>query len=178
MSNNEGKGSLFEIVSQTFGDITQMSSEKLEELADAKAGLMEVFDRVDIEIQRRVEDPEDNTVTGYAMLPGNGKQAWNVSDEEIEKVLKGRRLKKGDIFPAKLITPAAMQKLSDDLLTKDQKESITKKYISKAAGSLKLSKVRQSDTPEDKTAIFKDISYEQSEGRIKRPAVQPVISFM
>lgn len=161
MSDNvEVKGSLFEIVSQTFGDITQMSSDKLEELADAKAGLMEIFDRVDIELQRRVEDPDDNTVTGYAMLPGNSKQAWNVSDEEIEKVLKGRRMKKGDIYPAKLITPAAMQKL--ECLTKDQKQSIAEKYIDKKAGKNTLQKVRQSVKEKDTVEMFADVKPEIS----------------
>ncbi len=155
----EGK-MLFEIVSQTFGDITQMSSEKLEELADAKAGLMEIFDRVDIEIQRRVDDPNDNTVTGYAMLPGKSKQAWNVSDEEIGKVLKGRRLKKADIFPAKLITPAAMQKL--DCLTKDQKQSITDKYIDKKAGKDTLQKVRKMVAEKDTAEMFADVKPEIS----------------
>ena len=150
-----GQRNLFEVINETFGDIKLMSSEKLEELADAKAGLMEVFERVDIELQRRIEDPEDTTVTGYAMLPGRGSSAWNADEEVIVKMLKGRRLKKDDIYPAKLISPAAVMKL--DSLTDDQKKAIEKKFIEKKSGKLTLKQVRQSAEPEDKTAIFADV---------------------
>lgn len=150
-----GSDSLFEIIEQTFGDITAMSSDKLEELADAKAGLMEVFERVDIELQRRVEDPDDNTVTGYAMLPGRGSQSWSEDEETIVKMLKARRLKKDEIYPAKLITPAAALKLSN--LTKDQKEKIQKNYIEKTAGKSTLQKVRQSE-PTEAAVMFADVA--------------------
>lgn len=164
MENTEAvSGSLFEIIGQTFGDITLMPSEKLEELADAKAGLMEVFERVDIELQRRIDDPDDNTVTRYAMLPGKGSNGWikdpEKTDEENEKIiadmLKGRRLKKGDIYPAKLITVPAAMKL--DILTDDQKKAIQKKFIKNTPGKKTLKKVRTSAEPEDKTAIFADV---------------------
>lgn len=164
MTENISGGSLFEIIEQTFGDITAMDSGKLEELADAKPGLMEVFERVNIELQRRVDDPDDNTVTGYAMLPGRSSNNWvkdpDKTDEENEeiifKILKGCRLKKGDIYPAKLITPAAALKL--DILTKDQKQRITKKCIVNTAGKKTLQKVRQSAEPVDAAAMFSDIT--------------------
>lgn len=152
-----GQGSLFEIIQQTFGDITKLESSKLEELADAHAGMMEAFDRVDAEIQRRVEDPNDDTITGYAMRPGRGSNKWSASDKEIEKMLKGRKLKKDQIFPSSLISPAAVLKL--DCLTKDQKAKIQTKYIEKKAGKLTLTKVRQSE-PVSKVAIFDDIPKE------------------
>ena len=118
-------------------------------------------------------NPNDNTVTGYAMLPGNSKQSWNVSDEEIEKVLKGRRMKKGDIYPAKLITPAAMQKLS--CLTKDQKQSITDKYIDKKAGKDTLQKVRKMVAEKDTATMFEGVPVDEWVGE-EAPA-QP-ISFL
>ena len=149
-----GSGKLFEIIEQTFGDITKLDSMKLEELADTREGIMAVFDRVNEEIQRRVEDPADETITGYAMLPGNSSQLWSEGEDEIAKMLKARKLKKDEIYPAKLISPAALLKL--DKLTKDQKEKIQKKYIEKKAGKLTLKRVRTSD-PVDKVAIFDDI---------------------
>ncbi len=163
MTENISGGSLFEIIEQTFGDITAMDSGKLEELADAKPGLMEVFERVNIELQRRVDDPDDNTVTGYAMLPGRASCEWiwddEKTDEENEKViadmLKGRRLKKTDIYPAKLITVGAMKKL--DILTKDQKEKIVKKFVKKVDGKKTLKQVRQSAEPTDAVAMFSDV---------------------
>ena len=165
MENTEAvSGSLFEVIEQTFGDITAMPSEKLEELADAKAGLMEVFERVDTELQRRVEDPDDNTVTGYAMLPGRASYEWvwddEKTDEENEKViadmLKGRRLKKSDIYPAKLITVGAMKKL--DILTNDQKKKIADKFVKKVDGKKTLKQVRQSAEPTDAVAMFSDVA--------------------
>ena len=150
----EGK-MLFELIDMTFGDITQLDSAKLEELADAKAGLLEVFDRVEAEIQRRVEDPDDNTITGYAMLPGKASYQWNVSDEEIEKMLKGRRLKKTDIFPAHLITVGAMKKL--DILTKDQKSKIVDKFVKKVDGKSTLKQVRTKE-PTDAAMMFADVA--------------------
>ena len=166
---NAGSGSLFEIIEQTFGDIKLMDSSKLEELADAKAGLMEVFDRVDIEIQRRIEDPDDNTITGYAMLPGNSSNKWikdpDKTDEENEKIivdmLKGRRMKKSQIYPAKLITAPAAMKLDKEILTDDQKDSIKKKYIVNTPGKKTLQKVRQSE-PTDAAVMFADIPDEVS----------------
>lgn len=150
-------GSLFESISETFGDIKELPSEKLEELLDAQPGLMEAFDRVKTEIQRRVDDPDDHTVKGYAMLPGNDAQSWIGDESEIEKALKSVRMKKGQIFPAKLITPAAMQKLPSTVLTKDQKERISKKYIEKEAGKDTLQKVRKSE-PVDAAMMFGDIN--------------------
>lgn len=147
-------GLLFEVIEQTFGDITKLDSTKLEELADTREGIMAVFDRVNEEIQRRVEDPADETITGYAMLPGNSSQKWAEDEDDIAKMLKARKLKKDEIYPAKLISPAALLKL--DKLTKDQKEKIQKKYIEKKPGKLTLKKVRTSD-PVDKVAIFDDI---------------------
>lgn len=158
----EGK-MLFETIGHTFGDITQLPSAKLEELADAREGIMAVFDRVNEELQRRIEDPADNTVTGHAMLPGRGSQAWAEDEEAIVKMLKARRMKKDDIYPAKLITPAALLKVA--CLTDDQKEKIEKKYIEKKAGKLTLKKVRTSE-PADAKMMFADV-----------PAIQPT-SFM
>ncbi len=159
MTNNveASSGSLFESITETFGDITQLPSEKLEELLDAQPGLMGAFDRVKTEIQRRVDDPDDHTVKGYAMLPGNDAQSWIGDESDIEKALKSVRMKKGQIFPAKLITPAAMLKLPSDVLTKDQKKRIQKNYIEKKAGKDTLQKVRKSVEPVDAAMMFGDI---------------------
>lgn len=136
-------GLLFEVIEQTFGDISKMESTKLEELADARAGMMAVFDRVNEEIQKRVEDPDDDTITGYAMLPGNGSNAWIGDTKTIEKMLKGRKLKKDDIFPSKLISPAAMMK--SEKLTKGQKTKIWDKFVENKPGKSTLKKVRTAE---------------------------------
>lgn len=149
--------SLFELVHETFGDITAMSSERLAELADARAGIEAVFDKVEAEMQRRIETGVE--VPGYAMQPGRMTQVWNAPEEDIVKMLKGRRLTTAEIFPPKLISPAQVLKL--DKLTNEQKEKISKQYISKVAGSLKLTKVRQVESIEEKVAVFADVVPQQ-----------------
>lgn len=131
------ESSLFERINDTFGDVTVLDDKKLAELADARAGLESVFDKVEAEIQRRIEAGQH--VSGYAMRPGRSANAWNVSEEEVVKMLKGRKLKQDVIYPAKLISPAQVLKL--DTLTKEQKDKISKQYISNVAGALKLTKV-------------------------------------
>lgn len=168
-------GKLFEMVEQTFGDVTKLPSDTLEELADAKAGFLAVFDRVNEEIQRRVEDPDDNTITAYAMLPGNGSNAWIGDVETIEKMLKGRKLKKDEIFPSKLISPAAMMKL--EKLTKDQKTKIWDKFVEKKPGKSTLKKVRTAE--KDPTMLFsKNVMDEILSEPTEAPRETKPISFM
>jgi hypothetical protein len=131
------QGSLFESITSTFGDVTLLDDKKLTELADARAGLESVFDKVEAEIQRRIEAGQH--VSGYAMRPGRSSNAWNVPEEEVVKMLKGRKLKLDDIYPSKLISPAQVLKLG--ALTNEQKDKISKQYISNVAGALKLTKV-------------------------------------
>ena len=141
-------GSLFEIVSQTFGDIEQLESGKLTELADAEAGLMAIFAKVKEEIQRRIVDLEQD-VPGYAMLPGNATRKWSEDDKAMEKLLKARRLKLGDIYPKKLLSPAQVEK--SDKLTKDQIKRIIDQYVTEVPGKLRLTKVERKakETPDD-----------------------------
>lgn len=150
--------SLFELVHESFGDITAMSSERLVELADARAGIEAVFDKVEAEMQRRIETGVE--VPGYAMQPGRMTQVWNAPEEEIVKVLKGRRLTTAEIYPPKLISPAQVLKL--DKLTNEQKDKLSKQYISKVAGTLKLTKVRQVESVEEKVAVFADVAQQVS----------------
>lgn len=124
---------LFEYIGQAIADPKSLTEAKLAELADAEAGIQSVFDKVRAEIQCRIE--QGIKVTGYAMLPGKGRNVWNEEEDVIIKRLKSRRLKLEDIFPKKLISPAALLKL--DKLTKDQKARIEKDLISYVASDKK-----------------------------------------
>jgi hypothetical protein len=115
-----------------------------------------VFDKVDGEITARLENGD--SVPGYALQPGRGSNVWNDSEENIAKMLKGRRLKKEQIYPPKLISPAQVMKL--DCLDDKQKARIEKDFITYKAGKTKLTKVardKQQDSIED---MFKDIPQE------------------
>lgn len=151
----QSSGSLFELVSSTFGDITTLDNARLVELADARAGIEAVFDKVEAEIQRRIEAGQD--VPGYAMRPGRGSNVWNAPDEEIAKMLKARRLSQSDIYPAKLISPAQVLKL--EKLTDKQKKDIQEKFISYVGGDLKLTRVREKEKAEE---VFASVVKQQA----------------
>ena len=140
MSNTElvtGNQSLFETIAKVLADPKSLTEAELAEFADAEDGLLTVFDTVKKEIQSRIE--QGITVTGYAMVPGRGSNVWAMDEETVVKKLKSRRLKQADIFPAKLISPAACLKLSK--LTDDQKKRIETDLITFKAGKLGLKKV-------------------------------------
>jgi len=118
-------------------DPKSLTEVQLSELADAEEGIQAVFDKVKAEIRERIE--QGITVQGYAMQPGKGSNVWNEDEEVIVKRLKSRRLKNIDIYPPKLITPAAVMKLEQ--LTDEQKERIKKDLITYTAGKLSLKKV-------------------------------------
>jgi hypothetical protein len=67
-------------------------------------------------------------------------------------MLKARRLKRDDIYPPKLASPAQIMKHPD--LTDDQKAKIEKQYIATKAGELKLTKVARGQKSE---LPFKDV---------------------
>lgn len=148
-------------------NIEQTPSAKLVELSDAKEGMDLMFQRVLSEIERRIES--GTPVDGFAMIDSRGKKVWNKSDEEIEKALKGRRLTKADIFPAKLITPAACLNLSG--LKKDQKARIERDLISFLTGDPALKRVKNVTVKEDVTAMFDVVAplEEAGEPALERP---------
>ena len=142
--------SLFELIEGVVGDVTEMDTKRLTELADARAGIEAAFDRVDKELFARLEQGQE--VDGYALKPGRSSRIWNEPEEEIVKVLKNRRLKRDDIYPPKLASPA--QVLKNPNLTDDQKEKIEKQHVTVKAGELKLTKVARGEKEE---LPFKDV---------------------
>lgn len=145
--------SLQEMFNNGIGDVSTIDSIKLSEFASAKAGIMAVFDKFEAEIKRRVEGGEK--ISGYAMKPGRTTKVWNEDEAAIEKMLKGRRMTKDQIFPRKLISPA--QALKHEKLTDAQRDAIAKKYITEKAGKLTLTQVAHGEetTVEE---MFKDVS--------------------
>lgn len=141
-----------------------LPSEQLSKLMDTKAGMMAAYDKIEEEIQRRIE--AGNHVEGWAMLPGNSRQVWNVSEEEVAKALRGRRMKDSDIYIRSLISPAQCMKLSSGILTDRQKETIKNELITVMAGKLTLKKVSRKEQIEAKELF----------AEVVKP--QPTISFL
>ena len=141
-----------------------LPSEQLSKLMDAKAGIMAAFDKIEEEIQRRIES--GNHVEGWAMLPGNSRRVWNCSEEEVAKALRGRRMKDADIYIRSLISPAQCMKLGNGILTDRQKQTIECELITTLAGKLTLKKVSKKEQQEAKE-LFADVVQPQ-----------PTISFL
>jgi len=161
--SNDGAGN-FSITDfmGALADPKSLTEVQLTSLADAEAGVQSVFDKVKAEIQQRIE--QGISVRGYAMMPGNGSNVWNEDEETIAKKLKGRRLKNADIYPAKLISPAAVMKLDDGLLSAEQKERIKKDLISYVASDKKsLKKVAY----DDKTVVQSETSSVESTSSVE-----------
>jgi hypothetical protein len=151
-----GDTSLHDYFSKAIADVKALTVNRLAEIADAEPGIQAVFDKVKAEIEQRIDDGV--AVPGYAKLPGNAKKVYSVDDKEVEKKLKACRLKKSDIYPSSLISPAAMLKLKG--LTDVQKERLAKEIISEIGGKLSLKKVeRVAAIEDDKDAamMFADV---------------------
>ena len=128
---------LLELITKAVSDVKSLEPDQLTKLADAKAGFLAAFDKVFTEIQERIETGVP--VPGYAMLPGNAKKVWAEEEDVIVKKLKAKRFKKDEIYPSKLVTPAAALKKSD--LTPIQKKKIAEELITEMAGKMTLKKV-------------------------------------
>jgi hypothetical protein len=158
MENLPVEGNPFSVVGEGIGDVSLMNSEQLVIIADAEKGIVSAFKRVKEEIQRRIESGQ--SVIGYAMLPGRSSRVWNKTEEEMLKILKGRRLKQSEIYPATMITPAAVEKLDDKLLTKTQKKSLIDHHVTTMAGKSTLKAVEQQVQTKDANEVFKDVAEE------------------
>lgn len=160
-----GDQNMFEVIQQAVSDVKSLTVEQLRELADAKPALIAAFDKVETEIEERIEQGVE--VPGYAMVPGKASKKWAKPEEDVAKMLKGKRLKKADIYPEKLISPAQVLKLEQ--LDAKQKQKIEDDFISVVAGKMTLKRVAEKReevdvTPEEKVEMmFGGIEPEKAE---------------
>lgn len=149
-----GSTDLHQQLSAAVTDVTALSVDELSQLADMEPGMSAIFDKIKAEIQVRLEN--QIPVPGYALEPGKGSRQWNKPEEEIVKKLKARRLKKDDIYPSKLISPAQVEKL--DKLSDSQKASLIEELVSYVASKKKvLKRVEHKDTSKDTTEMFAEV---------------------
>ncbi len=164
MSNDlQVEGSLFETIGGMVADVNALTNDQLGQLADAKDALVAAFEKVDEEIQKRIETGQQ--VSGYGMLPSRSSYVWNADVKDIEKALKSRRLKLKDIYPPKLISVAQMKKLPNDVLSPEQKKRLEKEFVAEKVGKLTLKKIarKEKETSEE---IFADV-----------PKIETTVSF-
>ena len=144
---------LLELMVEAVSNIKSITPENLAKIADIEPGFLAVFDKVKEEIREKIESGVE--VPGYAMQPGNASKIWNESDEVIAKKLKAKRFKKDQIYPSKLISPAAALKHPD--LTEIQKKKLKDELISEVVGKNTLKKVTYTKPAKDTNTMFMDV---------------------
>lgn len=122
------EGGVVDIFNQLTADPAKFTEKELARLLDARGGFDAAFDRVLEEAKRR--HSAGVPIPGYGDVSGYKTAKWNVGEEEVAKFLKGRKVRKDDIYPAKLLSPAQARKLS---LSDKQKEAM-EELISEVEG--------------------------------------------
>lgn len=137
-----GEGSdLFAISGQLMADPESLSSDQLTKLIDMEPGVLSMFTRAREELETRVRRGDD--VEGWEIGYGNATRVWGEPEEVVVKKLKAQRLKKDDIYPPKLISPAQYLKLKS--LKPEQKKRIEEELIVTKAGNEKLVRVAKKE---------------------------------
>ena len=87
----------------------ELTDEQLRELIEAAPLIRQMLEGAEKEAMRRFES--GHPVAGLKVVKGKGSREWALDDEQIAAKLKMMGLTKGEIYPAKLITPAQAEKL-------------------------------------------------------------------
>lgn len=140
----DGKTSMIEAIQSGQISPGTMTDQQLAAVLDAAPLITDMIKKVEEEAYKRLES--GTPVPGYGIVDGRKSKEWVDEPEVVEKKLKGMRFLKGDIYPAKLVTPAAA--LQKEGLSDRQKASI-EKMIKTVPGSKKVGRVA---TPEVVTA--------------------------
>ncbi len=151
MTNMTGGSSLLESIQAGQLNPAEMSGAELSQALDALAAIAALAKSIQEEAQSRAETTP-GSVPGYGMVHGNNSYTWKDEPEIVEKMLKGMRLKKDQIYPAKLASTAQIKGLS--CLTDRQRKKLEDEMIKTVPGKLKLGKVKaqQSQPVFDKPA--------------------------
>lgn len=135
---NKMDGGELSIIQSVHTDLKTMDASELADILDAEASFKDAFERARAEAKLRAEKGEIVANDEHQYMIGHGRKvkAWNESEEVIVKKLKGMKVIKDEIFPSKLITPAASLKLE---LTEKQLTNL-RKLISEIDGKPTLIK--------------------------------------
>ena len=142
---------LFSSLETAVATLSDMPAADLAALADTKEAVLKIYEKINTELTLRLE--RNDEIPGWAMRPGKGSQLWAQSEEETIKALKSRRFTKADMYPSKLVTPAAALKFSK--LTDVQRERMKEALIVFKAGADRPTKVSlESQAKPDPATMF------------------------
>lgn len=84
---------------------------ELVSLYNLRATVKKFYDTIGARLLRAAESGAE--IPGYRLAESLGNREWSLSEDEIVKKLKGKRLKVDDIFDKKLKGPAKIEKILD-----------------------------------------------------------------
>lgn len=131
-----------------------MTEKEISEFLIESETIKVVIDKVKAEAERRIIEL-NQSIPGWNMVPGNQFKAWKFDDSVIEKKLKAMKLKKDQIFPSKLISPAAALKVES--LTDRQRLNLESLY-DLVPGDKKLKQVAEQEGTDE---LFSEVTVEQ-----------------
>lgn len=151
-------------VGLTFANLTQeaantdpnkMSDEQLAKIIEAAPSIRSMIDSAELEALARMK--LGHTLPGLKLIRGrSGNKKWTHSDEEMAKKLSMMKVPKDALWKQTLITPSQLlekngtwlnRKGESILLSERQIATLTKDYISKSEGALKVVPESTEGTP-------------------------------
>lgn len=146
----------------------ELTDEKLIEIYEAMPLIKSFLEGVQEELLARMQ--KGRTMGGkLKLVRGRGSSGWALSDEEMEKKLKGMGVPKAAVYTSKLVSPAQAKKLAwtkkngdRKALSKTQIETLEKEYISKKQGKITvaLASDSRSAVTTDAATLFADVGKE------------------
>lgn len=126
-------------VSAADKDPTKMTDDQIVRILEAAPLMRQLIDGVEKEAQTRLENGA--TITGLKLVLGKGARSWKLPETEMAERLVKMGIPKGEVYEAKLVSPAKAEKLkwkkrdgTEVQLTPRQLATMENEYVIKTTG--------------------------------------------
>lgn len=126
-------------VSAADKDPTKMSDDQIVRILEAAPLMRQLIDGVEKEAQTRLENGA--TIPGLKLVLGKGARSWKLPEEQMAERLVKMGIPKGEVYEAKLVSPAKAEKLkwkkrdgTEVQLTPRQLATMENEYVIKTTG--------------------------------------------
>lgn len=126
-------------VSAADKDPTKMSDDQIVRILEAAPLMRQLIDGVEKEAQTRLENGA--VIPGIKLVLGKGARSWKLPEAEMAEKLVKMGIPKGEVYEAKLVSPAKAEKLqwkkrdgTEVQLTPRQLATMEKEYVVKTTG--------------------------------------------
>jgi len=126
-------------VSAADKDPTKMSDDQIVRILEAAPLMRQLIDGVEKEAQTRLENGA--VIPGLKLVLGKGARSWKLPEAEMAEKLVKMGIPKGEVYEAKLVSPAKAEKLqwkkrdgTEVQLTPRQLATMEKEYVVKTTG--------------------------------------------